>query len=117
VKHLRFIGNIDDTFGEYGWSRDEYDNCASGEPIEWEVMDAEGKGVLVIGQYSNANNGAWTIGVTPWHNHRKKEDPVMPPWAMRFEQPGQGEAPYSPVLVIEAPDDISIRCLQREVKP
>ena len=115
MKNLRFSGNSDDTFGEYGWSMDDYDNCASGEPIEWAVTDGAGRGVLVSGCYG-AHNACWAISVLPWSDD-KKEEPPTPSWPMRIEQPGKGEAPYSPVLVIEAPDDVRIRCLQQEVKP
>lgn len=110
---LRFYGNSDDTFGEYGRTKDDYDNCASGKPIEWEVLDAFGNGVLVSGTYSDKDNGAWSISVTPWHGTPTNDDLTMPEWPMRFEQATDDDCPYSPVLVIEAPENVRIRCRQR----
>ena len=34
---LRFEGYSDDTFGEIAHTKDDYDNCASGAPIEYLV--------------------------------------------------------------------------------
>jgi len=39
------------------------------------------------------------------------DDQTIAPWPMRFEKGGR---PYSPRLVIEAPDDAQIDCLQRK---
>jgi hypothetical protein len=36
---LRFEGYSDDTFGEYAHTNNDYDNCASGESIEFLVED------------------------------------------------------------------------------
>lgn len=35
MPELHFIGYSDDTFGEYRHFHDDYDCCASGEPIVW----------------------------------------------------------------------------------
>lgn len=106
---LRFHGYSDDTFGEYGRTKDDFDNCASGKPIDWAVTDASGCGVLVSGQYGK-HNSCWSIAVTPWSD---EEEPATPPWPMRIEPPTGEDTPYSPVLVIEAPEGVTVRCLQR----
>ncbi len=47
MRKLRFEGYSDDTFGEYGLTGDDVDNCASLEPIQcivvlWIVENLEG---------------------------------------------------------------------------
>lgn len=53
---LRFEGYSDDTFGEVAHFKDDYDNCASGKPIEYLVLgpaiDGQPQlGVVVTGQH------------------------------------------------------------------
>lgn len=98
-----FNGYSDDTFGEYGVTNDDYDNCASGKPIRWRLTDEQGNGLLVIGQYG-CNGADWLIGVEPL------DDGPLPPWPIRIEQ---SDVPYSPALIIEAPDRCSLVCLER----
>lgn len=107
---LRFEGHSDDTFGEMSHFKDDYDNCASGDPITY-LVTAPGirGGVLVIGQYARPGfDSCWQIAVAsydPLH-----EDLPLPEWPMRIER---GDRPYSPALVIDAPDDVRIRCMER----
>ena len=64
---LRFEGHSDDTFGEVEHFREDYDNCASGEPIEWLVKDSStGLGVVVTGQFCPGSSGSWMIGVSAY---------------------------------------------------
>lgn len=102
---LRFEGYSDDTFGEYQHTNDDYDNCASGKPIEWLVQAPNGDAMIVFGQYEPGSAGGWVIGVGT------KGDQGVPPWPMHLTS---GERPYSPALHIAAPTGTTIRCLQRE---
>ena len=112
---LRFEGASDDTFGEYAHTRDDYDNCASGKPIDW-LVTAPGVpgGLIVTGQYGREANAdvsmSWQIGVAA-HDPDNTDAP-LPPWPMRIER---SERPYSPSLVIEVPDGVQVRCLQRRL--
>jgi len=108
MKRLIFEGHSDDTFGEYGVTHDDYDNCASGNPIIWEVR-GDGTGLLVHGQYGCGKwpqrvPGCWVIGVQPFEDN-------WCGWPMRFELADNG---YSPRLIIDAPDDVTIDCLNRK---
>lgn len=108
---LRFEGYSDDTFGEVEHFKDDYDNCASGKPIEYLVEDkANDCGIVVTGQHCPGNSGSWLIGVA---NHDPNHaDCDFPRWPMRIE-PQKYRKGFQPSLVIEAPDEVSIRCLQR----
>jgi hypothetical protein len=106
---LRFEGKSDDTFGEYAHTNDDYDNCASGKPIEWLVAHREsGVGLIVTGQYCPGASGGWLIGIANWDPDGLDTD--MPQWPMRFER---AERTYSPALVIEAPVGVSLTCITR----
>jgi hypothetical protein len=109
---LRFFGYSDDTFGEYARTRDDYDNCAANKSIDWAVTGPDGRGVLVSGRYGE-HNACWAISVLPWGGEQGGLEVAMPPWPIRFELPKADETPYSPVLVIDAPADVTVRCLQR----
>lgn len=107
---LRFEGHSDDTFGEVAHFKDDYDNCASGDPITYLVkLPAERGGVLVTGQYCRPGfDVCWQISVAsydPLH-----DDLPLPDWPMRIER---GDRHYSPALVIEAPDGVTISCIER----
>jgi hypothetical protein len=106
---LRFEGYSDDTFGEYGATNDDYDNCASGEPIEYLVQDpVTGLAVIVTGQHCPGKSTGWLIGVS-----NGNDNAPFPAWPMRFEPQDQ---PYGDEvrLVIEAPGSVAVRCLTRE---
>ena len=109
---LRFEGYSDDTFGEVAHTKDDYDNCASGKPIEYLVKDpATGRGVVVTGQHCPGNSGSWLIGVANYDP--LYDDADFPRWPMRIE-PQNYRNGFNPSLVIEAPDGVEISCLQRE---
>ena len=81
---LRFEGYSDDTFGEIAHTKDDYDNCASGEPIEYLVAHrASGTGVVVTGQHCPGKSGSWMIGVANWDPDFADTD--FPRWPMRIE--------------------------------
>jgi hypothetical protein len=102
---LRFEGYSDDTFGECHTSQD-YSNHANGKPIRYLVNDLiHGFGVVVIGQYRpNFHAVGWSIAVANF----QPEKP-FPNWPMRFDPDGDCNA-----LVIEAPEGVVVRCLERE---
>ena len=109
MPELKFEGHSDDTFGEYGWTSDDYDCCASGAMIVFRVTAGE-EGLHVCGQYSGKQwpremPGCWVVGVQPLD-----EDVPLPKWPMRFES---GDSGYSPRLVIDAPEGVSVECLNR----
>ncbi len=111
---LRFEGYSDDTFGEMFFFDDDYDNCASGEPIEYLVLGPaidgqEQLGIVVTGQHCPGNSGSWMIGVANYDP--TFEDRKFPNWKMRLEV--QHHKGYEPALVIEAPDGVTIKCLTR----
>lgn len=98
MKTLRFEGHSDDTFGEYGVTHIDHDNCANGSPIVFEVS-AEGKSILVTGKYDRWDIGTWDIGVSI------VEEDNCPDWAMRIRFEG-----YTTVLEIDVPDDVTVNC-------
>ena len=105
---LRFAGYSDDTFGEETPRGDDYDNCASGKPIEWVVESPRGEKLLVVGQYCPGHATGWLVGVAPFDEDHEKP---LPNWSITMQR---GERPYSPMLCIDVPDGTIIRCLQRE---
>ncbi len=48
---LRFEGYSDDTFGEVAHFKDDYDNCASGKPIEYLVLGPAIDGQPQLGNF------------------------------------------------------------------
>lgn len=110
MKLLRFEGHSDDTFGEVEAFNDDYDNCASGKPIEY-LVEAGGLAVVVTGQHCPGHSGSWLIGVANFDPEAADVD--FPRWPMRIE-PQAYRNGFQPSLVIEAPDDVKIRCMLRE---
>lgn len=83
MRKLRFEGYSDDTFGEYGLTGDDVDNCASMNPIQCVVDCGEFGRLMVIGQYSklSCDNGCWMIGVS-----KVDEYDDFPDWYMQFRE-------------------------------
>ena len=107
-RELRFEGHSDDTFGEYGWFREDYDCCASGAMIVFKVTDPRGNGLHVCGQYSgkqwpDAMPGCWLVGI-----QQLEEDVPLPNWPMRWEM---SDAGYSPTLFVSVPIGSKMVCL------
>lgn len=108
MKVLKCEGSSDDTFGVYGaGSDDDHDNCASGSPICFVVESkSAGEALMVVGQYAPGQCAGWLIGIAPYDVRGDDgEDVPIPTWPMRFERSKQD---YSPRLVIEAPDDVTV---------
>ncbi|MCR5707940.1 MAG: hypothetical protein K6G82_06670 [Ruminococcus sp.] len=97
MKTLKFMGYSDDTFGEYGVTNEDVDNCGSGNPIQC-VINAEGTQLVVTGQYGRYKHASWDIGITP-----PDEELPMPEWAIRvrFEE-------YTTVVEIDVPDEFEL---------
>lgn len=93
MKTLKFYGQSDDTFGEYGVTHYDVDNCASLKPIQCKI-EADGQSLLVIGQYSRNGNGCWDIGIS-----QTNESTPIPNWTVRISSSG-----YTAVLEIDVPD-------------
>lgn len=98
MRRLKFYGCNDDTFGEYGVTDQDVDNCGSMEPIQCIVDCGQQGRLMVIGQYSKAscNNGCWMVGVSKVNEY---ED--FPDWDMQIMQ--SEESAYSTMLSIELP--------------
>ena len=107
MKAFRFEGYSDDTFGEVEQTSDEYDNCASGKPIQYELKTPDGAGVIVTGLYGNPiNKGAgWMIGVETIDEGKPID------WPITMHPSHEG---YWNQLAVLAPDDAELRCLNRE---
>lgn len=99
MKTLKFEGYSDDTFG---CDEADYDNCASGQPIVFNVVSG-GAGVVVSGQYAPVHCGGWLVGVSTYDPTH--DDVSLPPWPMRIEP---GSSTYTPALIIEVPDDAEV---------
>lgn len=104
---LEFEGASDDTFGECTPRGDDYDNCASGEPIEWLVTAPNGDSLLVVGQYCPGTATGWLVGVA---RSNPGDDKPIPNWLITI---GPGSREYTPKLTVNAPDGATIRCIQR----
>ena len=105
TKTYRFEGYSDDTFGEYAVTLDDYDNCASGEPIKFELAH-DGAALIIVGQYCPESCGGWLIGVACF------DEDNVPDWPVWLST--KGECPYSPALYIKAPDGAVLTCLNRD---
>lgn len=97
MKILTFMGHSDDTF-EISETGDGYDNCASGEPIRCIVV-AEGKSLVITGQYSRFDNGCWDISIG-----MEDEEAEFPDWDIKFGFKG-----YSTTLKLVVPDKYILR--------
>lgn len=95
VKRLEFYGCSDDTFGEYGVTGQDCDNCGSEKPIQCVVDCGEYGRVMVVGQYSSTamHNGCWLVGLT-----KVDEYDDLPDWNFRYEE---SDCPYSPALLMD----------------
>lgn len=103
AKMLRFEGYSDDTFGEALATREDYDNCASGEQIVFKVWsEGEKDGLFVVGHYCPGPLTGWMVGIGRLN---EDDDKPIPAWEMRFHH---SDAPYSPALAILAPDDVTV---------
>ena len=91
---LRLEGYSDDTVGEVLHTRDDYDDCASGEPIQY-LVSAEPYEIVVTGQFCPGHSGSWLIGVANYDPECLDRD--LPPWPMRIE-PQSDRFRYSPAL-------------------
>lgn len=109
TKRYVFEGGSDDTFGEYSITQDDYDNCASGEPIRWKLSLPDGSGLLVVGVYATnalvSPADGWMIGVATLLENRPVDWPVM-------MEPSHGG--YRNRLIVEAPVEARLVCLTRE---
>ena len=96
MKNIEVRGHSDDTFMVYGDGIDcDHDDCAAGKT---RVVQLQGEGgrMLVLGRYGSTLDGVWFVGIA-----QVKEDDRFPDWPMTWSFEG-----YSPVLRIQAPDDI-----------
>ena len=109
MPRLEFTGYSDDTFGEYSHFKDDYDCCASGALIVYQLRCGDER-MNVVGQYAGKGwpddcPGCWLIGV-----QQAEEGVPIPKWPISFEE---GAMEYSTTMVIEAPDGVEMKCLNR----
>lgn len=103
VKRYIFEGYSDDTFGEYGITNIDHDDCGNSTLREFTVTRPSGEGVSITGVYGD--NGMWNIGMALID----AEKPLNADWYIYFE-PNE-EAAYRNRLVVVAPDDAKLKCL------
>ncbi|GAA0907509.1 hypothetical protein GCM10009552_15540 [Rothia nasimurium] len=114
TKTLRFEGHSDDTFGEYGVTNDDYDNCASSFAIEYLITSPSqpDAGLVVTGQHCPGGSGSWLIGVSNYDPDYS--DRPLPRWPARFAPAADARYANEPALLIDVPSDFVLRCLQRD---
>jgi hypothetical protein len=105
---LTFQGYSDDTFACEGRQIDvDHDNCGNGKPV-WFHVKAGNQELLVMGQYASGPSGGWMISVAPVSTKNGDENPIAD-WPISISR---SERPYSPLLTISAPDDVTVSHLQ-----
>ena len=105
MKKLKFYGYSDDTFGEYGVTNIDYDNCASGKPIRFKVT-SDNQSIIITGQYGrNKGTGTWDVGVS------MEDEDNCPDWYMKIYFEG-----YSTVLEVVVSNDFILECLENGEK-
>ena len=109
MKPLQFYGHSDDTFGEYGRTHDDHDNCASGKPIRFLVKHGDDQ-LIVVGQYGQGTGASWTVGVD-----MVGEDIPLPPWRIWIRAGKASECGYSPTLEIDAPEGTTVTLFSKQV--
>ena len=103
TKKYIFEGYSDDTFGEYGITNIDHDDCGNSTLREFTVARPSGEGVSITGIY--CDNGMWNIGMAVLD----EEKPLNADWYIYFE-PNEERA-YHNRLVVVAPDDAKLKCL------
>ena len=107
MKSLRFFGASDDLFEcESNFGYEEEIGCYGSHGVYRVTAGAEG---LYVVAYYGATGSAWTVGVAPL-----REGASMPNWPMRFATDTSSPEPYSPVLVIDVPDDVQVEAIDSE---
>jgi len=98
TKKLTFTGHSDDLFcvSINDQPHEEID-CFSQKAIY--ILEAESGTILVIGKYSY--DGTWLIGIM-----QVGEECPIPDWKMEIK--ANPDCSYSPLLIIECPDDIKV---------
>lgn len=106
MKKFIFNGNSDDTFGEYNETNIDYDNCASGSPIQYKLVNSDGAGVVVTGLYGHSFHvgHGWTIGV----NTLDEDKPID--WSFDLSPSHEG---YRNKLTITTPDDVVLELIDQ----
>ena len=106
MKTLKFYGASDDLFEMDGELQEEIGCFRHGAAYHLKASDGE---MIVYGLYApkETKGASWVVGVS-----LVDEGIPLPPWPMRYETgPANGypdPQPYSPMLIIETPDDVSV---------
>lgn len=111
-----FSGYSDDTFGEYHFFRDDYDNCASGRPIRYRLYsESQRAGLVIWGQYCPDGCDGWLVGVAPIDPDCDDQacQRAMG-WSVSFQPCSKNGTSYSPLLAVEnAPNDCVLTCMEQ----
>lgn len=117
MKRIHFYGSSDDTFG---WDipaidpGDDYDNCANGTAIVWQIRSKSEGALNVVGMYAPKGGHApcWVIGI-----QQTGDEAQLPLWRTEFHN--HPDCRYSPQLRMDIPDDATLHCLsaKKERKP
>jgi len=110
MQTFKFEGHSDDTFGEYGITNIDHDNCASGSPIQFTIKMPDGSGIAVTGMYCHGFHigEGWMIGAETLC----EDNPVD--WTITMKPSHEG---YKNQLTVIAPDDAALVCVSAEYDP
>jgi len=108
MKTFAFEGESDDIFGETNRTGQEHCNFASGEPIVYKLSAPDGSGILITGLWGTqigSEGDGWVICVNTLDEEKKID------WPIRMYPSNGG---YKNKLVVEAPEDVTLVCLNCE---
>lgn len=102
MKTLEFCGHSNDVFMERTSRTEKYPE-PNGNAVA-RIVDSDGAGIVVVGEYGVDCMAAWGITVAPLDDEFGESR--MPDWSIELK--ANPECSYSPLLVVEAPDDAQI---------
>jgi len=111
MKSLMFEGGEDGLFGELNIFNQHSQQTQNGVPVIWMLRTACGHGMNVCGLFSPGSTECWMIGLEQIRDHQHPEV-AFPTWrTMWFSS---FKCIWSPQLLVEAPDDITMELYTRD---
>lgn len=101
MKTLRFYGHSDDTFGEYGVTKQDIVNFGKNEPIQCIIIAGDERLIVTGHCHIHPFDYSWTIGVAQFDQYSK-----VPNWSIRMMD---CQVPHSICLEIDVPDDFRLK--------